>query len=356
MTVTRADLDALPAYVPGRRPSSDSTVPSARLASNESPLAPLPTVQDAMHAAVADTNRYPDMGSANVIEAIAHHLALPRERIAVGGGSSSLIRDLVASVAGTGDEIIFPVPSFQYYANAAIVAGATPVPVPLDREYRNDLDALLAAITPRTRAVFVCNPNNPTGTVRSRDEIREFVGQVPSDVLAVIDEAYVEFCKPSIDSLSLLSDLDNVAILRTFSKAYGLAGLRIGYLIGHEALVACVRKVIVPFALSSVAQAAACASLTTAAQTELASRVEQSVQSRDDLFAVSTGLGIDVVPSQANFLFFPIGQRSQDLVALCESEGILVRAAGDGVRITVGDASENRRLVSVLTEWAARGE
>jgi len=352
MSLTRENLNALPGYVAAWKPAADSAPPVALLASNESPLAPLPSVEAVLHAAVSGANRYPDMGSNNVIDAIATHLQLPREQVAVGGGSSSLIRDLIAAIATPGDDIVFPSPSFQYYANAAIIAGATPVPVPLDAEYRNDLEALRAAITPRTKAVFVCNPNNPTGTTHDAAVLADFAREIPSDVVVVIDEAYIEFCAPESDSLALLGELPNVVILRTFSKAYGLAGLRIGYALGDPEFIGTLRKIVVPFALSSFAQAAACASLTPEAQSELRARVAESVAQRNAFFAAAVELGVPVVESHANFLFFPLGESSQELVERCRAAGVLVRPSGGGVRISVGTADENAAALAVLREWA----
>lgn len=352
-SLVRADLERLPPYVPGRRPATQDAGSIARLASNESPFAPLPSVQQALAAELAGANRYPDMGCAGLIADLAAHLSTEPERIAVGNGSASLIRDLVTTVAGPGDEVLFATPSFPYYGNAAIIAGATPVAVPLDSAHGHDLAALAAAVTPRTRIVFVCNPNNPTGAALSPREIAAFIQQVPEGVLVVVDEAYIEFCPEGSDSLSLVTARSNVAVLRTFSKAYGLAGLRVGYLVGPPEIVSFVRRVTVPFTVNSFAQAAAAASLTSAAQVELRERVSGLVEQRGELADRLADLGIPVVPSHANFVFLPLGERSQQFADACAAAGVFVRVVGGGVRVSVGTSAENAQFLDAARDWAA---
>lgn len=344
----RPDLGRLPAYIPGKRVDHTGSGRTARLASNESPYAPLASVQELLQSELSQLNRYPDMRCEGLIGDLAAHLAIDSNRIAVGNGSSSLIRDVVTTVAGPGDEVLHAMPSFPYYANAAIIAGAASVGVALDGAFRHDLDALADAVTERTRVVFVCNPNNPTGTIVSRSEIAAFLDRVPRDVLVIIDEAYIEFAGETADALPLIRQYENVGVLRTFSKAYGLAGLRVGYLIAPEALVSFVRRVSVPFTVNSLAQSAARASLTRAAQAELATRVSELVVRRDELLRDLLELGLPAVESGANFIFLPLGARSQELVELCERRGVLVRASGNGVRVSVGDEMENAQLLAAL--------
>jgi len=249
----------LPAYTPGR------TVPGAiKLASNETVHGPLPSVREAILAATDTLNRYPDNGQLELKEQLSEHLAADGEfgpeRIAIGCGSVSLCQQLIQITCSVGDEVVFGWRSFEVYPLQVRVAGATPVQVPL-RDETFDLDAMLAAITERTRLIFVCNPNNPTSTVVDPDDLARFVAAVPSDILIVIDEAYVEYIRDGLlpDSLGLARDYPNVVVLRTFSKAYGLAGLRVGFCIAHDSVTEALHKVQVPFGVSSVAEAAAIA-------------------------------------------------------------------------------------------------
>lgn len=353
VVMVRADLERLPAYVPGKRPAQRDTSTIARLASNESPFAPLPSVQRALTEELAGVNRYPDMGCAGLIADLAAHLSVDSSCVSVGNGSSSLIRDLVTTVAGPGDEVLFAAPSFPYYGNAAIIAGATPVCVPLDSAHGHDLEAMAEAVTELTRIVFICNPNNPTGTRLGRKDLAGFIERVPNRVLIVVDEAYIEFCADESDALPLVAAHANVAVLRTFSKAYGLAGLRVGYLVGPKEIVLFVKRVTVPFAVNSFAQTAASVSLRADTQTELRDRVARLVLQRENLTARVADLGIPVVGSHANFVFLPLGERSQAFAAGCEVQGVYVRAVGGGVRVSVGDDVENAQFLAAARDWVA---
>jgi histidinol-phosphate aminotransferase len=299
---------------------------------------------------LGDVNRYPDMAAAEVTSAIAEFLGEPPERIAIGIGSSSLIRDFISLVAGPGDEILFASPSFPYYRNATIAAGATPVAVPL-REHRHDLRAMLSAIDDSTRIVIVCNPNNPTGTVVDPGEIADFIAQVPPRVAVVLDEAYLEFCDAGDHSIQLARQHQNVVVLRTFSKAYGLAGLRIGYMIGPAELVSWVRRIGVPFGVSHLAQVGVIASLRPSAQLELKSRIEEVGSERKRVEQALKDMEIPLVHSHANFVFLPLDEKSGELAAACESVGVMVRVIGGGVRATVGTRAENDRFVDAARGW-----
>jgi histidinol-phosphate aminotransferase len=262
----RPELAELPAYVPGK------TVPGAiKLASNETVSGPLPSVRAAIERATDVVNRYPDNGSAELKLALAKHLNSGRvgspggwapEHIAVGCGSVSLCQQLIQISASAGDEVLFGWRSFQIYPLQVRLAGATAVQVPLS-DHTFDLPAMLAAVTDRTRLIFVCNPNNPTSTVVDPDALTRFIEAVPSHILIAIDEAYVEYIRDGLlpDSLGLVRSHSNVVVLRTFSKAYGLAGLRVGYAAGHPELITALDKAYVPFTATSISQAAAIASL-----------------------------------------------------------------------------------------------
>lgn len=334
---TRTDLAALPAYVPG------ATVPGAiKLASNEVPGGPLPSVAEAIARATNDANRYPDMAATALVERLATELDVPTEQVAVGCGSVSLCQQFVQAVCHPGEEVVFAWRSFEAYPIVTQVGNATPVKVPLTPSHTHDLDAMLAAITPKTRLVFVCNPNNPTGTTVSRAELTRFLDRVPADVLVVLDEAYREFVTDADvpDGLEFARTRRNVAVLRTFSKAYGLAGLRVGYAVAAPEVIEAVRKVYVAFSVNAVAQTAAIASLD--AKQELLARCADIVLERTRVRDTLLELGYEVPPTQANFVWLPLRERATAFAEHALEHKVVVRPfAGEGVRVTVGTPQEN---------------
>ncbi|HEX3785993.1 MAG TPA: pyridoxal phosphate-dependent aminotransferase [Pseudonocardiaceae bacterium] len=342
----RADLDQLAPYVPGRN------VPgSIKLASNEVAAGPLPSVREKLANAGADINRYPDSGAGALTERISQRFGVPTSQVALGCGSVSLCQQLVQVTCTAQDEVVFPWRSFEAYPTQIHVVGAIQKPVPLTADHRLDLDAMLAAITPATRLVFVCTPNNPTGTALTGTQLRGFIDAVPKDVLIVIDEAYREFVDdPEVpDGIEVTTQAwarghGNIAVLRTFSKAYGLAGLRVGYCIAPEPVTEALRKVFVPFSVNSLAQIAAIASLD--AEDELMQRckaiVAERYRVRDELIA----MGYEVPPTQANFVWLPLGERTAAFNEHCIDNKVIVRAfvtggPGDGARVTVSEPHEN---------------
>jgi histidinol-phosphate aminotransferase len=344
----RPELAGLPVYVPGK------TVPGAiKLASNETVFGPLPSVRTAIERATNVINRYPDNGCVELKAALAKHLSsdFAPEHVAVGCGSVSLCQQLVQITASVGDEVVFGWRSFELYPPQVQVAGATSLQVPLTN-HTFDLDAMLAAITDRTRLIFVCNPNNPTSTVVNPDALARFVEAVPAHILIAIDEAYVEYIRDGMlpDSLELVHTHRNVVVLRTFSKAYGLAGLRVGYAIGQPEVITALDQVYVPFTVSNVAQAAAIASLDAA--DELLSRTDAVVAERARVSAELRDAGFTLPPSQANFVWLPLGPRTLDFVEQAANARIVVRPYGtDGVRITVGALEENDALLRFARSW-----
>ena len=340
----RPALDQLGAYKPGRRPAAGQDL--ARLASNETPYPLLPQVVAAISAALADSNRYPDPAAVVLTEALAgkHHVGV--DRIAVGCGSVQLVQELVEISCDAGDEVMFGWRSFEAYPSLTTIAGAVPVQVPLTDAHL-DLDAMAAAITDRTRLVLLCSPNNPTGPALAADDVKAFLEAVPPRVLVVLDEAYAEFVDDplAVDGTQLLSSYPNLLVLRTFSKAYGLAGLRVGYAVaGNPTVAAALRQVHLPFAVSVAAQAAALASLE--AEPALLARVAEIVRMREPLRQELLGIGWQVPPSQGNFVWLPAGADSERLSQVFEDHGVLVRCfAGDGLRITVGTSADNQRVV-----------
>lgn len=350
----RPELADLPAYTPGK------TVPGAiKLASNETVHAPLPSVRAAIAAAADTINRYPDNGHVELKEHLARHLSpageIRPENISVGCGSVSLCQQLIQITCGVGDEVIFGWRSFEVYPLQVRVAGAVPVQVPL-RDHTFDLDAMAAAITDSTRLIFVCNPNNPTSTVVDPDELARFVAAAPPEVLVCIDEAYVEYIRDDLlpDSLALARDHPNVVVLRTFSKAYGLAGLRVGYAVGDPEVVIALGKVYVPFTASTISQAAAIASLQAA--DELLARTDAVVAERRRVSDELAEQGYTFPPSQANFVWLPLGERTAEFAAAAAEAGVLVRPYGaDGARVTVGAREENDAFLRFAKSWVAQG-
>ncbi len=350
---TRAGLDAVPAYRQGR----SAPAGASKLSSNESPHPPLPSVVDAVQHRLATIHRYPDMGAAALRARLAERYGVDPALVTVGAGSVELASQLIHAVAGEGDEVMFAWRSFEAYPSLVRIAGATPVAVPLNAEHAHDLDAMLAAITPRTRLIFVCNPNNPTGTVVGAAELESFVAAVPHDVLVVIDEAYVHFDRTESygAGIELFRRHPHVAVLHTFSKAYGLAGLRIGYALAPIEVAQNQRKVAVPFGVTDLAQAAALASLD--AEAELALRIDEVVAQRDRLHALLVAAGWHAVASQANFVWAPSGDRTDELECLLKEGGVITRVfADEGIRISSGSMEDIDRVQSALQAETALQE
>jgi histidinol-phosphate aminotransferase len=343
-------LKTMPAYVPGR------TVPGAiKLASNETPYPPLPHVVNRITEAAADINRYPDSFATELTAVLAARYGVDAEQVRVGCGSVSLCTQLVQAVADADEEVMYAWRSFEAYPIISAVSGASAIQVPL-RDHVHDLDAMAEQVTGKTKLIFVCNPNNPTGTAVTREALLRFLRAVPQDVVVALDEAYREFVTdPDVpDGLSLLAEFPNLIVLRTFSKAYGLAGLRVGYAIAADpALTAALRQTQVPFAVTTVAQAAALASLEPAAERELLTRVADIVQERERVYAALVGFGYQVPPTQANFVWLPLGDATLDWAAGCEARRVIVRGfAGSGARVTVGSPDENDRFLAAAAELA----
>src|ERR1700727_1141719 len=307
----RSVLDGFPAYQPGRTPVS-RTGRTHKLSSNESPYGPLPSVVEAIAEAALSVNRYPDNRAQALTEAIADRYRVPARHAAVGCGSVGVTQQLLEAVGEPGAEVLYAWRSFEAYPTLADLAAAESVRVPL-RDETHDLAAMAAAITPRTRLIFICNPNNPTGTVVHDAELEAFLDFVPEDCLVVLDEAYHEYVRDAAvpDGVTLYRDRPNVAVLRTFSKAYGLAGLRTGYMIAHEPVAAAVRAVQLPVTVNRIAEAAAIASL--AAEVELLERVELTVKERTRVREALVADGWTVPPTEANFVWLRLGEHTAGL-------------------------------------------
>lgn len=343
----RAALDEVPAYVPGR-----STAGLVKLSSNENPFPPLPGVLERATAAAANLHRYPDLAATELTAELADFLGVAADFVAVGTGSVGVLQQIVQSVASVGDEVVYPWRSFEAYPIFTRIAGATAVEVPLDPVARLDLEALSDAVTERTKLVLVCSPNNPTGPAVRRREFTEFLARVPEDVLVVLDEAYVEFIRDpeAVNGLDFLGAHRNLCLLRTFSKAYGLAGLRVGFALAHPPVTAAIRKCAVPFGVSTIAQLAAVESLRN--QEALRERVDAVVAERRRVRDALLAQGWRVPETEANFVWLPTGARTTEFAAVCQASGLLVRPfADEGCRVSIGEPEDNDLfLKTVLTQ------
>ncbi len=351
----RSALEGVPAYVPGKPASAQPGVTAYKLSSNENPYPPLDSVRAVIEKAVDGVNRYPDMASTDLIAAIARFVGVAEECIAVGTGSVGVLGQLIQATCDAGDEVVYAWRSFEAYPIVAALAGARSVQVPVDDAARHRLDAMAAAVTEYTRVLIVCSPNNPTGTVVHRDELEGLLARVPRSVLVVLDEAYVEFVRDpqAPDALAVWRAHPNVMVLRTFSKAYGLAGLRVGYAVAHPPVAAGLRKCAVPFGVNVIAQAAAVASLDAA--DELMVRVEALVGERDRVAAELAAQGWRLPRSDANFVWFRLGSESTAFTQACEAAGLMVRQYGtDGVRVTIGETEANDRFLDVAAAFGPR--
>jgi histidinol-phosphate aminotransferase len=349
----RSVLDQFAPYKPGRR-VANAAGQSFKLASNESPFGPLPSVAKAITEAAAGVNWYPDNTGEALIEAIARRYDVPPAHIALGCGSVGVAQQLLAAAAEPGTEVLYAWRSFEAYPILVPLTGATDVRVPLKDE-THDLAAMADAITPRTRVIFVCNPNNPTGTAVRTGELAEFLARVPPDCLVVLDEAYADYVRdPGVpNGIDVYRDHPNLAVLRTFSKAHGLAGLRVGFLIGQEPVASAVRTTMLPFSVNSLAQTAAVASL--AAEGELHERVDLAVKERARVRDELLAQGWTVPPTEANFVWLRLGGDTQDFAAACADAGISIRPFGEeGARISIGTPEANDELLAVARAYPRR--
>jgi histidinol-phosphate aminotransferase len=349
----RDDLARLPAYAPGK--PVDDEGQAGKLSANESPFGPLPTVLESLATATTTINRYPDPAGSAITQAIAERHRVEPEQVAVGPGSVALLQQLVRIAAGPGDEVLYAWRSFEAYPIVTLLAGATPRTVPLLDDGTHNLAAIAHAVGPKTRLIFLCTPNNPTGRTIPHRELEQALDAIPHDIVVAIDEAYREYVQDSdaTDALSLLPGRPNVCVLRTFSKAYGLAGLRIGYAITTPTIATALRKTTPPFAVTDLAQSAALASLRI--EPELLDRVAVVVQERERLYRALLDQDWRVIPSEANFLWIADDGRADGLVAACARAGLQVRPfPEEGVRVTVGTREVNDRLVHACASAATR--
>ncbi len=352
----RSVLGKLPRYAAGKPPTVLEGVQSYKLSSNENPLPPLPAVLAAIRDRT-DINRYPDPATTSLRTELAAFLGVPAEDIVTGAGSLGALNQILAAFAGQNDfdapdEVIYAWRSFEAYPICVGLAGAESRPVPVRADGTHDLDAMAAAVTDRTRVILLCTPNNPTGPALSGAAVEDFLNRVPANVVVVIDEAYQEFVRDAgvVDGLEMYRRYPNVIVLRTFSKAHGLAGLRVGYSVSQPDLTAHLRMSAVPFAVSQVAETAAVASLQHFDQ--VAERVQGIVDERVRVVDGLKALGWKIPEAQGNFVWLAFGESTPDFAAQADRQGLSVRAFGtEGVRVSIGEPEANTRFLALCAGY-----
>jgi histidinol-phosphate aminotransferase len=345
----RPSVAALPPYRAGARPSGRLVY---KLSANESPHPPLPGVMAAVADSAVDLNRYPAMLADELVDALARFHDLEPGQVAVGAGSVAVLGHILATVAAEGDQVIYPWRSFEAYPILTGITGAAPVAVPLCADGRLDLEALAAAVCGLSRVALICTPNNPTGPAVHRDEFDRFMAGVPDDLLVVLDEAYAEFVTDpqAVDGVRALADYPNLVVLRTFSKAYGLAGLRVGYALGRPRLVEAIKAVTTPFSVSAMAQMAAITSLQM--QEQMHARVKEVVERRTFILEGLRAEGWKLPDPQGNFVWLELGVDTVLFADACRRAGVLVRPFPDeGVRVSVGEQEGAERFLEVAATW-----
>jgi len=353
----RPAVAAMASYRPGKSAAQaedeHGITDAIKLASNENPYPPVPAVVEAVAAAAGDVNRYGDHRATDLRAAIAGWLDVDVDRVAAGCGSVGLLQQLLLAYVDPGDEVVYPWPSFEAYPIDVQLTGGVEVTVPLV-DHTFDLEAVAGAVTDRTKLVLLANPNNPTGTAVHVDQLRRLVEQVPGDVLVVVDEAYREFV--TADLGDPITDLQpghpNVVVLRTFSKAFGLAALRTGYAVADPEVVVELDKVLIAFAVNHLAQVASLAAI--AARDEVQAVVDRITVERDRVVASLRADGWDLPDAHANFVYLPLGSRTDVVFPEMEKRGVVVRPfPGVGMRVTIGTPAQNDRFLATLAEVAA---
>ncbi|KJC64654.1 histidinol-phosphate transaminase [Agreia bicolorata] len=345
----RPEILALPPYKQGT-----SIEGGFKLSSNENPFPPLPAVLEAVEKASASLNRYPNAAAPDLTNALAERFGVSADEVIIGAGSVSLLVQLVQAAAGAGDEVVYSWRSFEAYPWMPTLTGAVSVKVANTDDHRHDLPAMLDAITERTRLIIVCSPNNPTGTIVTQDEFEDFMSKVPGDLLVILDEAYTEFVTDddAVDGKTLLGKYPNLVVLRTFSKAYGLAGLRVGYGIGPAAILQAARTTAIPLGITDQAQHAAVVSL--GDDVQLNERVADIAKRRDDLWVALIDQGWDAPKPQGNFIWLPTGEHTAHAAQVYAENGIVVRAFHpEGVRISIGEHESVEKLIAISAKLVA---
>ncbi len=350
-----SNIEELVPYPPGKpieEVERELGLKPIKLASNENPLGPSPKAVEAIKGALAGLNRYPDGSCFYLKRKLSERLGVPEECLIFGNGSNEIIELLVRTFVREGEHVVMAEPSFAVYPLVVKAAGGVAVKVALDGELRISLKAMAEAVTDKTRLVFIANPNNPTGTIVRKDELRGFLDSLPEDVIVCLDEAYYEYVQDEDfpNSIEYVKEGRAVVVMRTFSKIYGLAGLRIGYGVGHPKIVDYLGRVRQPFNVNSLAQVASLAALD---DTEHITRSrENNIRGLEYLYGELEKMGYSFVRTEANFFLIRVGDGEGFYRRLLE-KGVIVRAMkGFGleeyIRVTVGTEEENRRFIDAL--------
>ena len=358
----RPAVGALPAYKPGKAAEQAEReydiAEAIKLASNENPYPPPAAVIEAVAAACRGGNIYCDHRATAVREALADRLGLGVDQVTVGAGSVALLYQLATAYVDPGDEAVTPWISFEAYPISVQTMGGHLVRVPLTADHAFDLDAVAAAVTERTKLVLLATPNNPTGTAVSTAAVARLAESIPSDVVVLVDEAYREFADPALGDpvAELLPRFDNVAVARTFSKAFGLASLRVGYVMAHPEVVSAIDKCLIPFNVNGLAQAAALAALSDEAAAEAQANIEAIKAERARMASALTGDGWRIPDAQANFVWIHLGDRTDQVCIALEQRGVVVRPFSSvGIRVTIGTPAQNDRFLTALAEATQPG-
>jgi histidinol-phosphate aminotransferase len=352
----RPALSRLPRYAAGKPPVVVDGLVSYKLSSNENPFGPVPAVKEVL-ADWDAVHRYPETTSAELREVLGEFLGVPAEDIVTGAGSLGALNQLLGAFVGAGedgtpDEVVHAWRSFEAYPISIGLSGGLGVPVPNRRDGSHDLEAMAAAVTGRTKVVLLCTPNNPTGPSLTTAQVEEFLAAVPRDVVVVIDEAYQEFQRRDdlVNGVDLYRRHPNVVVLRTFSKAHGLAGLRVGYSVAGQEITQYLRQASPAFSVTDLAQRAAIASVRH--YDEVAERVQRVVDERERVLAGLDELGWPYPETQANFVWLNLGERSGEFAELCDAHALSVRRFGaEGVRVTIGEPEANTRFLELCAQF-----
>jgi histidinol-phosphate aminotransferase len=346
--ILRPEIAALQPYRQGRPAAADAF----KLSSNENPFDPHPAVLEAIGA--SSVNRYPDGAAVALRERLAERMGVGVDEVHIGAGSVAILQQLISAAAGPGDEVLYAWRSFEAYPGLVTVAGATSVTVPVTADGRHDLDAMAAAVTERTRVILVCTPNNPTSTTVTAAEFAAFMAKVPETVLVVLDEAYCEFVTDdaAVEGLGLLGTFPNLVVLRTFSKAFGLAGLRVGYAAGPAYILDAARSTAIPLSVTEPAQRAALAALDH--EDELRARVATLVERRARIRDGLRAAGFEIPEPQGNFVWLATGAHTVDAAEVLERHGIVARVfPPDGIRVSIGEEESVDPLLRAGAEVVA---
>ncbi|HEX2246274.1 MAG TPA: histidinol-phosphate transaminase [Arthrobacter sp.] len=352
----RPVMDRLPKYAAGKPPAVIEGLQPYKLSSNENPLPPIPEVLAAIHAQ-HNIQRYPDPLSTALRTELSRFLDVPAEDIVTGAGSLGALVQILQTFAGqsedgTADEVVYAWRSFEAYPIMIGLSGAASVQIPNQADGSHDLDAMAAALNERTKVVLLCTPNNPTGPALTTSQVEDFLAKVPQDIVVVIDEAYTEFVRDPevVDGIKVYKKYPNVVVLRTFSKAHGLANLRVGYSVSNPELTQHLRVAATPFAVSSLAEDAAIASLKH--YDKVVERVQSLVDERDRVVAGLSELGWKIPESQGNFVWLPLGANAQDFAAYAGEQALSVRAfPNEGVRVSIGEVEANTRFLALCANY-----